>query len=51
MRRFYGQQARKSAEACDWTSQTEELLDAYRRAIVIHGQRGLLGRIHHAFVS
>ena len=43
MRRFYRQQARKSAEACDWTRETGELLDAYRRAIVINGQRGLLG--------
>jgi glycosyltransferase involved in cell wall biosynthesis len=51
IRRFYQKQARKSAEACSWTRETEELLDAYFRAIVIHSQRGVLGRIHHALVG
>lgn len=50
MRRFYGQQARKAAEACGWQQETEKLIDDYRRAIVISGQRSLLGRLHTALV-
>jgi hypothetical protein len=51
MRRFYRKQARKSAEACDWKRETEELLDAYCGAIVIHSQLGPLGRIRRALVG
>ena len=50
MRRFCGQQARKAAEACGWQQETEKLIDDYRRAIVINGQRGLLGRLQLALV-
>jgi glycosyltransferase involved in cell wall biosynthesis len=50
LRRFLGQQARKAAEACDWLAETEKLLDAYRRAIVINGQRGLLGKLQLALL-
>jgi len=28
--------------------ETEKLVDAYRRAIVINGPRGLLGRLQHS---
>jgi glycosyltransferase involved in cell wall biosynthesis len=50
MRRFFGQQARKAAERCDWASETEKLVDDYRRAIAINSQRGLLGKLQLAFV-
>jgi glycosyltransferase involved in cell wall biosynthesis len=52
MRRFYGQQARKAAEACDWTRETRKLVDDYRRAIAIGAQaRGPLGRLRTVLLA
>jgi glycosyltransferase involved in cell wall biosynthesis len=50
LQRHFAHQARKAAEACEWMLETEKLVDAYRRAIVINGQRGLLGRLQLSLV-
>jgi glycosyltransferase involved in cell wall biosynthesis len=50
-RGFLAQQARKGAEACGWRGETRRLVLEYRKAIVLHGRRGLLGRIRHALFA
>ena len=41
------EQARRSAEQCSWQQETRQLVDEYRKAIVISCSRGLLGRLRH----
>lgn len=48
--RYTARQARKAAEDATWHRETEGLVDAYRRAIAIRGQCGVLGRLHRALV-
>jgi glycosyltransferase involved in cell wall biosynthesis len=42
------EQARRSAERCTWEQETRQLVDEYRKAIVIARSRGLFGRLRHA---
>ena len=41
------EQARRSAEQCSWQQETRQLVDEYRKAIVISRSHGLLGRLRH----
>jgi len=43
--RFYARQGRKAAEGSSWASETERLVDAYRRALAVHQPYGALGRV------
>jgi len=42
------ERARQAALRSSWAHETHKLVDAYRKAIVIARQRGLLGRVRHA---
>jgi glycosyltransferase involved in cell wall biosynthesis len=41
---------RETALRSSWAQETKQLVDAYRKAIVIARRRGLLGRLRHALV-
>jgi len=43
------EQARRTAQQCSWEQETRQLVDEYRKAIVIARSRGLLGRLRHTF--
>jgi glycosyltransferase involved in cell wall biosynthesis len=49
--RFYGEQARKSAERSSWRSETRELVWTYRRAIKAHRNANLFRMIRYAFLG
>jgi glycosyltransferase involved in cell wall biosynthesis len=45
------EQARRTAERCSWEQETRQLVDEYRKAIVIARGRGLLGRLRHTLAA
>jgi glycosyltransferase involved in cell wall biosynthesis len=45
-RRQLAARGRKLAEQCDWDSETRGLVRSYQKAICVHAQTGLAGRIH-----
>jgi glycosyltransferase involved in cell wall biosynthesis len=50
-RRFYARMARKRATESSWPSETKRLLQAYRKAIVIHRSAGTFGRLRRALFA